>query len=133
MGPHCEDALPGCLDISSSPLHGDSLACGGTIKKAGIKYTNEKLLSLRPAQESEVATAEETAGKEVDCVLQDPVKTETPNPSDEQSPQEEASCDVLDQILVKKKKKKRSSGKNRKAAPTGFEGSFSHPILLPIY
>jgi hypothetical protein len=133
MDPHREGALSGSPDISSSPSHGDPLACGGTVKKAGIRYTKEKLLSLRPAQEPNVATAAETAGKEADSVLQDSAKAENSNSLDEQDPQEEANCDILDQIPEKKKKKKRRSGKFRRAAPTGFEGSFGHPILLPIY
>jgi hypothetical protein len=105
-----------------------------------VRYTKEELLSLRPKGERKNGAHVEfvEVGSPPDGVMTPPnfVAPAPPPPT----PASPGTPPALDEVVLKekpnglapivaegekKKKKKRSSGKNRKAAPTGFEGSCS--------
>jgi hypothetical protein len=142
MNPLSEDASSESPDATSKLSRSDSLACGRPVNEIGIRCAKDELLNLRPAQELKgpdqglkVTIAAKVAEDEADSTPRDHVKAKDPDPLDEHDSQEdEANFDLLDQLPEKKKKKKKkSSGKNRKIAPTGFEGSFCSFIILFMY
>jgi hypothetical protein len=107
----------------------------------GLRYTHVELLSLRPAIEKNGEHVEVTGigSPRADGVMTPPnLAGPAPPPPTPASPGTATPDEDLKETTnnltapierEQIKKKKRSSGKNRKAAPTGFEGSCFRSLL----
>jgi hypothetical protein len=91
--------------------------------ESGPRYTAEELLNLRPDHEDHHDHLAALEGIKTPPEVHPPPPTphHEPNAPDQPLADVEKSADAAPEVPIKKKKKK-SSGKNKKPAPTGFEG-----------